>query len=231
MTTLSELEGKVWVGDCLPVMRAWPDDAVDLVWCDPPYNRGKAYGVHNDAMPLPLYLEWAEERVVQMVRVARRGVALFLPQYLVLHYWRWLPTAEQIIIPKGAFGARSRGGMWRQQYHVVLTTGQPIAADHASNVWKGIRLPGEGYYFHEERPAHPGFTCRALTGRAIETLTLPGELVFDPFMGSGTTGVECERLERRWIGCESNTEFALLAEARIAKARAQVKLFPAGVAQ
>lgn len=41
-----------------------------------------------------------------------------------------------------------------------------------------------------------------LLDRVIELSTLPGDLVFDPFGGSGTTYAVCEKLHRRWIGCE-----------------------------
>jgi len=48
--------------------------------------------------------------------------------------------------------------------------------------------------------------------------------VLDPFLGSGTTAIACERLGRRWTGCEISLEYARLAEARIARERAQIKL-------
>jgi DNA modification methylase len=43
-----------------------------------------------------------------------------------------------------------------------------------------------------------------------------GDLVLDPFMGAGTTGLVAQRLGRRWIGCELNPEYAAMAERRIA---------------
>ena len=43
----------------------------------------------------------------------------------------------------------------------------------------------------------------------------PGGTVLDPFLGAGTTAVVCERLGRRWIGCELNTEYADIAKRRI----------------
>jgi DNA modification methylase len=42
-----------------------------------------------------------------------------------------------------------------------------------------------------------------------------GAVVFDPFMGAGTTAVVAERLGRQWQGCELNPEYAAIAEARI----------------
>lgn len=49
----------------------------------------------------------------------------------------------------------------------------------------------------------------------------PGDVVFDPYLGAGTTAVVAERLGRRWDGCELNPEYAALAQARIDAALAQ----------
>ncbi len=46
-----------------------------------------------------------------------------------------------------------------------------------------------------------------------------GGTVLDPFFGAGTTGLVAERLGRQWIGCELNPDYAVIAEARIAKDR------------
>ena len=45
----------------------------------------------------------------------------------------------------------------------------------------------------------------------------PGDVVLDPFFGSGTTGEVCERLGRRWIGCELSPEYGKLAAKRTAQ--------------
>ncbi len=223
------MSGRFLCGDNLEVMAGMETASVDLVFTDPPFNRGKFYGdgEHDDDMPWEEYLAWAEARVRQMVRVARRGVALYLPCRLILAYWRWLPEAEQVVIPKRAFGARAKGGKWRQQYFSVLTTAQPLG--DPSNLVDGIRHPGEGYYFHEERPPHPGFTSQAVTSWAIGTLTEPGETVFDPFMGSGTTALVAERLGRSWCGCELSPVYVRLAEERLRRQREQGNLFAEGV--
>jgi DNA modification methylase len=50
-----------------------------------------------------------------------------------------------------------------------------------------------------------------------------GEIILDPFLGSGTTAVACERLERRWIGIEISKEFCDIAVKRIEAERMQLK--------
>jgi site-specific DNA-methyltransferase (adenine-specific) len=56
---------------------------------------------------------------------------------------------------------------------------------------------------------------------AVETASLPGELVLDPFMGSGTTGVACAMLGRRFVGIEIIPEFFEIACRRIEDAQGQ----------
>jgi DNA modification methylase len=58
-----------------------------------------------------------------------------------------------------------------------------------------------------------------LMERVVKASSNPGDLVFDPFCGSGTVPVVCERLGRSFIACEINPEYGRIAEARMAKAR------------
>ena len=59
----------------------------------------------------------------------------------------------------------------------------------------------------------------------IERLTLPGETVLDPFMGSGTTGVACMQTGRNFIGIELDPTYYAIAEKRINAAKQQTHLF------
>jgi site-specific DNA-methyltransferase (adenine-specific) len=56
-------------------------------------------------------------------------------------------------------------------------------------------------------------------------MTQPGETIFDPFMGSGTTGVACMQLGRNFIGCEIDPGYFAIAQKRISDAAAQPALF------
>ncbi|MBI5384096.1 MAG: site-specific DNA-methyltransferase [Verrucomicrobia bacterium] len=57
-----------------------------------------------------------------------------------------------------------------------------------------------------------------LMERLIKASSNPGDLVFDPFCGSGTVPVVCQRLGRRFVACEINPEYRRLAEERLPKA-------------
>ena len=63
---------------------------------------------------------------------------------------------------------------------------------------------------------HPTQKPEALLARIFAAATKPGDLVLDPFLGSGTSAAVAKRLGRRWIGIERDTAYADAAEARIA---------------
>ena len=64
--------------------------------------------------------------------------------------------------------------------------------------------------------AHPTQKPEALLHRVILASTKPGEVILDPFFGTGTTGAAAKRLGRHYIGIEREEEYARLAERRIA---------------
>jgi modification methylase len=65
--------------------------------------------------------------------------------------------------------------------------------------------------------AHPTQKPEALLHRVILASTRPGDVILDPFFGTGTTGAAAKRLGRRFIGIEREEQYAALAKARIAK--------------
>jgi len=72
---------------------------------------------------------------------------------------------------------------------------------------------------------HPTQKPVALFEYLIKTYTNEGDLVLDNCAGSGTTGVACERLNRRWIGIEISEEYCKIAAKRIEHERKQIKMF------
>lgn len=75
---------------------------------------------------------------------------------------------------------------------------------------------------------HPAIFPEALAYDHIISWSNAGDLVFDPFIGSGTTAVAADRLGRKWFGCDISEEYVELALGRIAQdreRRAQMKLF------
>lgn len=68
----------------------------------------------------------------------------------------------------------------------------------------------------EGRKAHPTQKPEALIARVLNAASKPGDVVLDPFFGSGTTGAVARRLGRRFVGIERDKTYAAAAKARIA---------------
>jgi len=78
-------------------------------------------------------------------------------------------------------------------------------------VW-GIAPPQS---FEKEFGKHPTQKPLALIERCIQASTRPGDFVLDPFMGSGSTGVACKRLGRRFVGIELDEKYVEISTKRI----------------
>ncbi len=84
-----------------------------------------------------------------------------------------------------------------------------------SNVW---------HINPETNSDHPAPFPIGLAERVIRYYSFTGDVVLDPFMGSGTTGVACVKLGRNFIGMEISEQYFKVAERRIAEAQAQLTL-------
>ena len=84
-----------------------------------------------------------------------------------------------------------------------------------SNFWDDISVP---FWSMPENTDHPTQKPEKLYAKLILASSKPGDIVFDPFLGSGTASVVAKKLGRQWCGIELNEEYAMLAEKRLAMA-------------
>ena len=78
---------------------------------------------------------------------------------------------------------------------------------------------------NKDRRVHPTQKPISIMVQIIEYFTNKSDTIFDPFMGSGTTGVACVQLGRNFIGCEIDPDYFKIAEKRIREAELQPQLF------
>ncbi|HET7090791.1 MAG TPA: site-specific DNA-methyltransferase [Anaerolineae bacterium] len=86
---------------------------------------------------------------------------------------------------------------------------------HPSNVWTDLTVP---FWSMPENTDHPTQKPEKLVAKIILSSSKPGDLVFDPFLGSGTTSVVAKKLSRRYVGIEIDPAYCCLAEKRLAMA-------------
>jgi site-specific DNA-methyltransferase (adenine-specific) len=83
---------------------------------------------------------------------------------------------------------------------------------HPSNLWNDITVP---FWSMPENTDHPTQKPEKLLAKIILASSNQGDLILDPFLGSGTTAVVAKKLGRNFIGIESDETFCLLAEKRL----------------
>lgn len=87
---------------------------------------------------------------------------------------------------------------------------------YPSNFWDDMTVP---FWSMPENTDHPTQKPEKLYAKLILASSCPGDLVFDPFMGSGTACVVAQKLGRRYLGVEINEEYCLWAAKRLAMAQ------------
>ena len=99
---------------------------------------------------------------------------------------------------------------------------------HPSNVWTDISIP---FWSMPENTPHPTQKPEKLIAKLILASSNPGDVVFDPFLGSGTTSVTAKKLGRRFVGIEREKEYAALAERRLelAETHPEIQGFENGI--
>lgn len=90
-----------------------------------------------------------------------------------------------------------------------------------SNFWDDISVP---FWSMPENTAHPTQKPEKLAAKLILASSNPGDLVLDPFLGSGTTSVTAKKLGRHYLGIEKQAQYCLWAEQRLAAAEADQKI-------
>lgn len=99
---------------------------------------------------------------------------------------------------------------------------------HPSNFWTDISVP---FWSMPENTNHPTQKPEKLIAKLILASSNEGDVVFDPFLGSGTTSVTAKKLKRRYIGIEREKEYAAVAEKRLemAEENSEIQGFEDGI--
>ncbi|MDE2950722.1 MAG: site-specific DNA-methyltransferase [Chloroflexota bacterium] len=92
---------------------------------------------------------------------------------------------------------------------------------HPSNLWTDLTVP---FWSMPENTGHPTQKPEKLVAKAILASSNEGDVIFDPFLGSGTTSVVAKKLGRQYLGIEIDKYFACLAEKRLEMAETDKRI-------
>ena len=249
-----EILDKIIWQDALRALEKIPDNCVDLMIVDPPYNLTKNFGssvfreMKNDE-----YSKWLDKWLKKTVRILKDDASVYIcadwktsiaipyvaGKYFVLqnriswerekgrgakNNWKnclediWFFTKSQnykfnldkvkILRPVLA-PYRDETNAPKDWFEKDM---QKLRLTHPSNIWTDISVP---FWSMSENTSHPTQKPEKLIAKLVLASSDEGDVVFDPFVGSGTTAVVAKKLKRHFIGIEKEKEYVALAIRRL----------------
>jgi site-specific DNA-methyltransferase (adenine-specific) len=215
-------------GDCLELMKAVPDGAVDAVITDPPYGIEWARGTWPDDPAF--YPRLLSEITDADERIAANGSPIFVWQSAtnMRKLAEWFPFEWRLFIGARNFvQMRPTHMQWAFDPVVVWWKkgAKPWTAAECSRDWfvsNNARCIGQSGNLEKGHPCPKPLDQFVFI---ISQWCRLGGIVFDPFLGSGTTAVAAKKLGRHFLGFEISPEYCRIARERIALVEAQPNLF------
>lgn len=235
--------GKLYQGDCLEVMRKLDLSNVSLVITDPPYNKisTNGGGIYNRKKSITHHLKIKEKELdkfevnlfaeILYQRLSIFHAYIFTGRYDIV---KWLNFAENkdlsydllVMVKKNPIPAYNNVYMSDREFIVFLREKGKCFFNKKLpdyNIYRGAKQIIIG--FKKEKNSHPTQKPIQIIRDFIRVSSQEGDLILDPFLGSGTTAIACEELNRRWVGIEIDKEYCDIAIDRIKKVASQQKLF------
>ncbi len=227
---------KVYLGDCIKTMRDFPQNSVDLVFADPPFNIGIKYDKYNDNLSYDEYYKWSEDWIKETSRVLKKDGSIYIAigdefaaeiniilKRTGFYFRNW-------IIWYYTFGQNQRKKFNRAHAHILYFTkdkekfkfnGDTIRIPSARQlVYNDRRANPQGKVpddvwefsrvcgtFKERIGEHPCQMPEALLERIIKASSSSNDIVLDPFGGTGTTAAVAKRLKRQYITIEASENY------------------------
>jgi DNA modification methylase len=232
-------------GDCLDWLPTLPDGCAHLIATDPPFNIGCRYDRYDDRRGRADYLAWADGWLAELYRVLAPHGSLWLAigddyaaEYRVkldalgLYRRNW-------VVWHYTFGVHCQSKFGRDHTHLFYYTksergftwnADAVRVPSARSVYGDKRadprgrVPGDvwtvprvcGTFKERNKAAHGCQMPEAVLERIILATSNPGDVVLDPFAGSGTSLAVAKRLGRQWWGSELSPDYAEGVRARLA---------------
>ncbi|MDP8238705.1 MAG: site-specific DNA-methyltransferase [Candidatus Hatepunaea meridiana] len=225
--------------DALSALQEIKTNSVDLIIADPPYNLGKDYGNNHDLKGFDEYLTFSLDWLKSAYRVLSNDGTIYvfmgvrfvsylfdiLDQKLGMYFNSWITWHyTQGMGKKKGFSPRhddilmfNKSAKFRFNLDSVRVPQKyfrrrnNMTGANPGDVWEFSHI----HYSNPERENHPTQKPEALIQRVVLASSNKGDLVLDPFAGSGTTLRVCQQLDRNCIGIELNPEYVILIKNRL----------------
>ena len=232
---------QVLEGNALELLKIIQSESIDLIIADPPYNLGKNYGNNHDLKDFDEYLyftrNWLKEahRVLKetgsiyvfmgvrfisyLYDILDRELKMFFNSWITWHYTQGIgkikgfsPRHDDILFFNKTTNFKFNLDNIRipQKYYRQRNN---MTGANPGDVWQFSHI----HYSNPERENHPTQKPEALIERVILASSDEGDLILDPFAGSGTTLRVCQILNRSCIGFELNPDYIDIIKRRLSK--------------
>lgn len=245
MYNIKEIKNKIICGDCLKALKKIPSESIDLVITSPPYNIGIDYGIYKDDLDWIDYLKWSSKWIKEIHRVLKNSGRFvlniltninqnFIKEQPLIDFGNLIRKTELKIHGIGFWIDVTRKkytawGSWQSASAPYIYNPYEAIIFSYKKEWKkkikGVNtltkeqfLKGIKGVYNFGTASHkiiPAIFPIKLPLLFIELLTFKNDIVLDPFIGSGTTGLACKKLERNFIGIEKNPLYTKIAKERI----------------
>lgn len=241
---------KIYNEDCLETMSRIHDNSVDLVVTSPPYNKGFyanknakqskvwntlsgrkiAYDSFSDDMPPEEYEEWQKAVISECIRILKPSGSLFYNHKDIIY-------KGLIVPPKWVYDFKVRQQIiWDRQSSCMIDPHYFMPA----NEWiYWIVKDEKRVFFDKEKSSfrtniwrmnidknpHPAPFPYIMAANIINCCSKEEDIVYDPFMGSGTTALASVKLGRHYIGSEISEKYVSMANEKIKIEQSQLTLF------
>jgi DNA modification methylase len=213
------------LGDCLEVMKRISDKSVDLVLTDPPYNIARENNFSTMGRAGIDFGEWDKgfdlfSYIDQVSRVLKKDGS-----FVVFNAWRNLgaiadyaekqgfETKDMIRLEKSNPMPRNRDRRYITDYECAIWFVKEKAKWTFNRQDDKYQRPK--FVACIESGLHPTQKNLSLMENLVKIHSNENNVVLDPFMGSGTTGLACKNLNRHFIGIEQNANYFEIAKGRI----------------
>ena len=215
---------KVYNGDCIEGMKAMSNESVDLIVTDPPYlisyktnhrkDKSHKFGkeIANDNDP-----DVISEYIKECHRIMKDNTAMYMfcsfdkVDFFKQELEKYFKVKNMIVWVKNNHTAGDLKAQFGKKYELVFLVNKGRAlfnGKRLTDVWEFDRVVGNNQLHQNQKPLE-------LIEQCITKHSNVGDVVFDGFIGSGTTAIACINTNRNYIGFELDGEYYKVAQQRI----------------
>ena len=216
--------GSLIQGDMLEVMNGIPDNSIDMIVTDPPYlidyktnyRKNKQHDFCS-AIKGDNDKNLIKYAIKESYRILKPNSAMYMfcspntIDFFKVEVERYFKIKNIIIWKKNNWTAGDLQASFGKQYEMIILANKgrkKFNGKRLTDIWEFDRVSGKKQLHQNQKPVE-------LIEQMIEKHSNAGDLVVDMFMGSGSTGVACKNLNRKFIGIELDKEYFEIAKRRI----------------